>query len=854
MEVINDKTEIQLAQVSDGRLQLGGLFNSLKVDINKYKDIIESFKELDFSKAIFKDENGKANWDAIAKAIEGCDETALSYFKTLDDGNGTINNQSASVEGLGAHLKATGQSFNFAAIKANLLNAALNAGIMLLASFAIQGITYLIQKQEELRQATEESANAYKEATSSIDDYTKRYQELRQALIAAKGNEEETYNIKKQLLDLQTELNDKFGDEYGKINLVTDAYRDQTNAIKDYNKEAAKTFLNENQAGIEDATKAMTKENRRYNLSGVGMSSYTDEGIALKEIAKKYEDQGLKINEDESNGTYNLILTTDAQSAYDTINKFENDVRARAKELGDEHIFDNVLEISSSELNNAKETIDKYGEIYKQALMAEIVTNDNRASTYNKALKAVEEYNDAVAKSEDPYNDENVQKARESLITLKAEMQNDDGSWNSKWQKYASILDDVFNQADMRLLDFDNAIRNDRSVQELAEKLRGLDDVTLQGIADSMGDDSKFQGVAAQLLKITESGNEVKEAFSELIEFADKYDVNADELISTLIRLGYVQSSVASSAEETANAFAGWDALNEQIDAIQTSYKAIQAAQEEYNKYGYVSLDTLQALISLDSQYLACLIDENGQLQLNSLTYQDLVQAKLAEAEATAVSQAMTELQAIANGEAAASTVDYITGNAELMKSLALLAGQYGNVANAAMTAAQAQALSAAIESANGADSAATEKVMANLNAKLALIQNTAQKTTSSFGGLNNAVNGFSNAQKGAGKAAKDTNDALNAQKEALEAEKEALQEQKEAAKEALEEQIDGIDDVIKGKEKEIDLLDDEIDKIKEAREERKRDIELQKAQYDLERMQNQRTKLVNYMPDTIVI
>lgn len=119
-----------LAQVSDGKLQLGGLFDSLKVvDVNKYKDIIESLKELDFSQAIFKDEDGKANWDIIAKAIEGCDETAISYFKTLDNGNGTVNNQAASIEGLDAHLKATGQSFDFAAIKATLLNTALNAGI-----------------------------------------------------------------------------------------------------------------------------------------------------------------------------------------------------------------------------------------------------------------------------------------------------------------------------------------------------------------------------------------------------------------------------------------------------------------------------------------------------------------------------------------------------------------------------------------------------------------------------------------------------------------------------------------------------------------------------------------------------
>ena len=99
----------------------------------------------------------------------------------------------------------------------------------------VGGIKIYQQHIEELRQATEEATNAYKESASSIDDYTSRYQELRQALIEAKGNEEETYNIKKQLLDLQTELNDKFGEEYGKINLVTDAYKDQTEAIKALN-------------------------------------------------------------------------------------------------------------------------------------------------------------------------------------------------------------------------------------------------------------------------------------------------------------------------------------------------------------------------------------------------------------------------------------------------------------------------------------------------------------------------------------------------------------------------------------------------------------------------------------------
>lgn len=110
-----------LAQYTENKgISLGRIFDNIKVNVDSYKEIIDAFKSIE-SFDDFIDPNGKANWDTIAKAIEGCDETALSYFKTLDDGNGTINNQSASIEGLGAHLKATGQSFNFAAIKATLL-------------------------------------------------------------------------------------------------------------------------------------------------------------------------------------------------------------------------------------------------------------------------------------------------------------------------------------------------------------------------------------------------------------------------------------------------------------------------------------------------------------------------------------------------------------------------------------------------------------------------------------------------------------------------------------------------------------------------------------------------------------
>lgn len=171
-----------LAQVTENSIGLGNIFNKFKVDIDNCIDVIKKFSELDLEEPNFKLDDGKANWDAISKSIEGCDKTALSYFKTLEDGNGTINNQSASVEGLGAHLKATGQSFNFAAIKATLLNTALNAGIFLVASLAIQGIVKAldnyIHRVEKARERTDELFDEFKQMNDTLANHKKTVSEL----------------------------------------------------------------------------------------------------------------------------------------------------------------------------------------------------------------------------------------------------------------------------------------------------------------------------------------------------------------------------------------------------------------------------------------------------------------------------------------------------------------------------------------------------------------------------------------------------------------------------------------------------------------------------------------------------
>lgn len=393
--------------------------------------------------------------------------------------------------------------------------------------------------------------------------------------------------------------------------------------------------------------------------------------------------------------------------------------------------------------------------------------------------------------------------------------------------------------------------------------------------------------------------NAATEKFSDVDWFAwtDENSVNTEEEVDAFIKVINSAESAQEAIEQYANTAKNievipydWDTLNEEIDSIQGAYQSIQAAQEEYNEYGYVSLDTLQALISLDSEYLSCLIDENGQLQLNSVAYQNLVQAKLAEAEASAVSQAIDELNNLQKRENIQSSYDYVEANALLAQSLSALSGSYSAVMNSAAAAAQAQALSAAIEGAQnrGVDQADIENVISNLNAKLQLIRSTSVGVSESFGKMNNAMNGFEDSTNGATDALDEQKEALEKQKEALEENKEALEDQKEAleeirdeydklydaiqwffdeqidgfddlidnlnkANDALQEQLDGLDDILAVVNNvygdEIDLIQEKIDALDEANDAAERELALEEARQKLEEARNSRT-ILQYTAD----
>ena len=656
---------------------------------------------------------------------------------------------SAANNGLTASTTSASNAFKglWLTLKANpliLITSAITIGVSAWQKYK--------QSIEEINQTTSDAASTYKSQSSSIEEYISKYQELHKQLIAAKGNEEETANVKSQLLDLQKQLNEEFGDEYGKINLVTDAYKDQTEAIKAYNKETANTFLNENRKGIKIATDKMTEDNT-YSLGTMNGLVNADELDILEKIKEIASDNGIEFT---SSG---FEFVGNAEEAEKAINAFMDSLKELQKQSGNTSetmsgIFDGLLDNSGEALNKADSIISEYQEKYQQARLAEIASNDSLSVSYNKVIDAVQKYNDATSNSEDPYNDENVKSAYENLKAIQKEI-----SDSSDWDNYRNVIDQTFEEADTKSYDFYNSIKNNEDgLSDLASQLQGMTATDIQSMIDD-GDNG--------------------DAFDTLSQKAEDAGLSVDDLIDVFEKLGIVIDDTSNTVDSTeAFELLSTDTLQQQIsdlnsaiDSIQSAYDTLNSAVEEYNTNGgTLSIDTIQSLLSLSDEYLACLQVENGQLSLNADAMAQLAQAKLDDAQATAVTQAMTELQAIANGEAAQSTTNYITGNAALMNSLAQLSGSYDGVAQAAMTAAQAQRLSAQISAASAKDKTATENVMKGLDNKLKMIQITKKSISAGhFGTVAKKASSSRSGSKSGSGGSGSGNSAKDAEKEAEE-------------------------------------------------------------------------------------
>ena len=127
-------------------------------------------------------------------------------------------------------------------------------------------------------------------------------------------------------------------------------------------------------------------------------------------------------------------------------------------------------------------------------------------------------------------------------------------------------------------------------------------------------------------------------AIKVLEDAAKEAGVSLDQFISALETVGLV------AVRDTSNVKSLSDAMSI-LDNMQSGYQACAQAVKEYNKSGYVTLDTLQSLCQLEPQYLNMLELKNGKLKINTETANTLTQANIKLAKAALLADTLNNIK-----------------------------------------------------------------------------------------------------------------------------------------------------------------------------------------------------------------
>ena len=435
----------------------------------------------------------------------------------------------------------------FATMMANpivLLTAAVSAGVMVWQSYK--------QSIEDAVNSASTAGQTFSENTSSLNEQISKVEELRESIASGVLSDEEAYNAKSQLLDIQNQLASTYGESASSIDLVNGKMEEQIALMQQLHVEDAKKTLNENKTGFDKIKSEMTKT----RTSGIAQfNGGSKDAEAVAEIAKNYTDKGLSLQKD-STGAYTITFKGDVTQAESTLNSFMNDVQNRIDTVGDNNgILEGVIDSTSSELSKFKGIIDEYGDDYNNFLQADIISKGLDAGSPATILEdyknAIEKYNEALSNGDSS----TIDKAKASFDNVSFSVD----TVLDKYPQYKNLFDEVgdsLNESAIKTKDFKDALVGD-DFKDIISQFKNLKDVDLKGI--SFDDKSVANGEKA-----------LKSVVDKAIELGIVSDDSAEsvaKVVDILTDMGLTGSVSASN-------------LVESFNSVQTSIKEAEKSIE----------------------------------------------------------------------------------------------------------------------------------------------------------------------------------------------------------------------------------------------------------------------------------
>ena len=460
------------------------------------------------------------------------------------------------------------------------------------------------QAIEESIQRAKDITSAWDESNSSLNEQISKYKELKSQLDSGTLTPDEEYSTRQQILDIQTQITNQYGEQAEGVNLVNGSLEQQLALLQQIAAENALTELNKNMDSYKDVAQQMEKE-RSYQI---GAASFINDSAVSKDIydlAKEYEDLGITLKDVsdlsglEDGTSFEIYFDGDATQADKVISDFMNRVSELKKKYQDDvgviSFIDDSNYYASDALKKNQEILDDYQESYNKFLQMDMISRGTEegsvADTYYKYADAVSAYNEALASGD---NDA-IAETRSEFQALNQEMDNVLSQGDN--DKFTSLFDEVgasLDEASIKLNDFNEALAgkagDSNTFKDTADDIKAASDeleklnLDAQQVRDALITDGAQTG-EDQILALADAWGLTEESIKN-------QDEAFTEFLSVLSEAGIITGEVASATDTAA---ASYDAFSSTVQTATENFSTLQSIMSESVSGAGISDENVQA-------------------------------------------------------------------------------------------------------------------------------------------------------------------------------------------------------------------------------------------------------------------
>lgn len=644
-------------------------------------------------------------------------------------------------------------------------------GIVSVVITLVTVLSSLVDTTEKVAEATKEAMNAYATANSTLRDHKKTIEEIKgdyQKLadgvddlgnnVSLTTEEYERYNeITNQIADMFPHLIAGYTEEgnaiikmKGNVEALTEAYEKEARAARDAVLAESKSVVKDSHNTIKD--NFWSDSDGFWGGIGKGLGEAFSFGFWQADASTtSLHTLGKYVNGDSSafdyeNSEYGISKVDNISRVLQTLKDAGADVGYWEIWAGDEKALQRVIDEQRDIVQSVLNTVD-------QEIQTAAANNRNIIDAYlgnNDEYEGLDDKSKALISQVVQNLDDEFLTSFKSNTELFGWVQNNlvgqfrDLDSNAQSQINLGFgLMTKFNNGEVTIEEYEAQIQSIIGLID-ALNLENEDEILKSfRIAFNIDEDGKVdaakQNVVKNILQDEFDANVINLTKSDL-DIVDKNLSSWEIPDGTLLSWDELTEKIDTAKSMAWSASKDFESVSESIDGIQDAYSTLNDVVTEYNTNGFLTLDSLQSLLSLEPEYLAALQMENGQLTINQDVLKNMVQARLAEAKATVIQSAMDQLHALSARTAADAVNDNALAASNATEPLGTYASALGTVAQDAIVAAGAvTALNAAIAGAEKnefVDQSEIDAIISTMNNSLNMIDELGAGLTTNFNGI----------------------------------------------------------------------------------------------------------------------